>query len=209
MHACSWYCGSEAPGCRTLRLESQSSAGLRMQPYPRAPDLVWPGHVHGKGCLSAQAMDTGFGIFVWRLCLGPGCASVWVSVSPPALDGVSVGCVWARVVVAPFFSRLRFAVFAVGLWFRPASHHSWLRFWGVCGCVRAPRVLRRSRSGARCGCVCLDLGFGCAPPVRGEVLGCVCVCVLFLRGPLHLLAEDAVPGCVLGPGLLPRPASPG
>ena len=25
-----------------------------MQPYPRAPDLIWPGHLHGTGCLSAQ-----------------------------------------------------------------------------------------------------------------------------------------------------------
>ena len=50
---------------------------------------------------------------------------------------------------------------------------------------------------------------GCAPPLPGEVLGCVCVCVLFPRGPLHLLAGGAVRGCVLGPGLLPRPATPG
>ena len=48
--------------CRTLFLESQSSAGLRMQPYPRAPDLVWPGHLHGTGCCGAQAMDTGFSV---------------------------------------------------------------------------------------------------------------------------------------------------
>ena len=59
--------GSEVLGCRTLRLESQSSAGLGMQPYPRAPDLVWPGHLHGNGCLSARAMDTGFPTVVWRV----------------------------------------------------------------------------------------------------------------------------------------------
>ena len=66
-----------------LRLESQSSAGLRMQPYPRAPDLVWPGHLHGTGCVSAQAMDTGFPIVVWCLCLGLGSA-----VTPPFLAAV-------------------------------------------------------------------------------------------------------------------------
>ena len=38
--AWSWYLGSEVIGCPTLRLESQSIAGLRMQPYPRPPDLV-------------------------------------------------------------------------------------------------------------------------------------------------------------------------
>ena len=61
-----------------LRLESQSSAGLRMQPYPRVPDLVWPGQLHGTGCLSARAVDTGFPTVVRRLCLGPGCG--WVTV---------------------------------------------------------------------------------------------------------------------------------
>ena len=66
-NACSWYWGSEAFGCRTLCLESQGSAGLRMQPYPQALDLVWPGHLHGTGCLSARAMDTGFPTVVWRL----------------------------------------------------------------------------------------------------------------------------------------------
>ena len=37
----------------------------------------------------------------------------------------------------------------------------------------------------------------------------MCVCVLFPRGPLHLLARGAVWGCVLGPGLLPHPAPSG
>ena len=96
-------------------------AGLRMQPYPRAPDLVWPGHLHGTGCLSARAMDTGFPIAVCRLCLGPGCALVWVSVTPPALAGVSGGSVWVRFLVSPLFSRLGLAVYAVGLGFRPAT----------------------------------------------------------------------------------------
>ena len=58
--AWSWYWGSEVFGCRTLRLESQDSTGIRMQPYPRAPGHVWPGHLHGTGCLSARAMDTVF-----------------------------------------------------------------------------------------------------------------------------------------------------
>ena len=77
--------GSEVLGCRTLRLESQSSAGLGMQPYPRAPDLVWPGHVHGNGCLSARAMDTGF---------LPELAHALVYVS--SLAGVSSRWVWQR-----------------------------------------------------------------------------------------------------------------
>ena len=63
---------SEVLECRTLRLESQNSAGLRMQPYPRALDHLWPGHLHGMGCLSALAMDSG----VLLLC--GTCVCVWV-----------------------------------------------------------------------------------------------------------------------------------
>ena len=49
-----------------------------MQPYPRAPDLVWPGHLHGSGCLSARAVGTGFPTVGLRLWLGPGCGWSWV-----------------------------------------------------------------------------------------------------------------------------------
>ena len=170
MHACSCYWGSEALGCRTHRLESQSSAGLRMQAYPRAPDLVWVGHLHGTGCLSARAIGTGLPIFVWRLSMGPGCAWVWVPVNPSAFAGVLVGCVWVWVEVAAFFSRLGFAVSAVGLGVRPASHHSWVRCWGVRGCVRAPPVLRRS--GFRCAVWACVLAAPPPPPLW---------CFLFFR----------------------------
>ena len=37
----------------------------------------------------------------------------------------------------------------------------------------------------------------------------MCACVPVLRGLLHLLVRGAVRGCVVGPGLLPRPATPG
>ena len=70
-----------------------------MQPYPRSPDLVWPGHLHGTGCLSARAVGTGFPTVVWRLCLGPVGGWVWVLLTPPVLAGVFGGCVWARFVV--------------------------------------------------------------------------------------------------------------
>ena len=102
-----------------------------MQPYPRALDLVWPGHLHGTGCLSARAMDTGFPTVVWRLCLGPGCVWVWISVTPPALAGFLGGFVWVRFVVSPLFPPLGFAVFAVGVAFRPAPLLSWVGFWDV------------------------------------------------------------------------------
>ena len=129
-----------------LRLESQSSVGLRMQPYPRSPDLVWPGHLHGTGCLSARKVGTGFATVVRRVCLGPGCGWVWVLLTPPVLAGVFGGCVWARFVVLSLFCRL-FVVFVVGLRFRPA--------YGTCvvSCpFRLPPAI--SGSGVRCGRAC-------------------------------------------------------
>ena len=148
-----------------------------MQPYPRALHLVWPGHLHGTGCLSARAMDTGFPTVVWCLCFGPGCAWVWVSVTPPALVGVFGGCVWVRFVVSPLSSPLGFAVFAVGLWFRPAPHLSWLGFSDVRGCVRASPAPRRSRSWCAVWARVLGSGFRLRPASPwGGVGVCVCLC---------------------------------
>ena len=117
-----------------------------MQPYPRSPDLVWPGHLHGTGCLSARAVGTGFPTVVRRLCLGPGCGWVWVLLTPPVLAGVLGGCVWAPFVVLSLFCR-SFVVFVVGLRFRPA--------YGTCVVACAlclpPAV---SGSGVRCGRAC-------------------------------------------------------
>ena len=117
-----------------------------MQPYPRSPDLVWPGHLHGTGCLSARAVSTGFPTVVRRLCLGPVRGWVRVFLSPPVLAGSWVG------------------VFGHGLWCSPSSVGclwcSWLGF-GV-GLLMG-RVWFRGRpacppafsnSGVRCGCVC-------------------------------------------------------
>ena len=117
-----------------------------MQPYPRSPDLVWPGHLHGTGCLSARAVGTGFPTVVRRLCLGPGCGWVWVLLTPPVLAGALGGCVWARFVVLSLFCRL-FVVFVVGLRFRPT--------YGTCvvSCaLRLPHAV--SGSGVRCGRAC-------------------------------------------------------
>ena len=117
-----------------------------MQPYPRSPDLVWPGHLHGTGCLSARAVGTGFPTVVRRLCLGPGCGWVLVLLTLPVLAGVLGGCVWTRFVVLSLFCRL-FVVFVVGLRFRPA--------YGTCvvSCaLRLPPAV--SGSAVRCGRAC-------------------------------------------------------
>ena len=117
-----------------------------MQPHPRSPDLVWPGHLHGTGCLSARAVGTRFPTVVRHLCLGPGCGWVWVLLTPPVLAGVFGGRVWARFVVLSLFCRL-FGVFVVGLRFWPA--------YGTCVVSCALRLPpAASGCGVRCGRAC-------------------------------------------------------
>ena len=208
-----WYWGSEALGCRTLRLESQSSAGLRMQHYPRAQDLVWPRHLHSTGCSRAQAMDTGFPTVLWRLCLYLGCA--WArdsaaSATPGCGDGLRV-CLRARSACTP---PLLAGVCGVGVcaWARvsAAPRHSLLGCWGLCVLVWPLRLYPATPVwGVRCGCLCLGSGFGCAPPLLAGLFGSVCVCVPALLVPRHSWPGCAVWVCVLGLGFWLRPATLG
>ena len=142
-----WHClGTCVPrsfGCRTLHLKSQSSADPWMQPYSRALVHVWPGHLHGAGCLSDRAIDTGPptavpllplpsnpGWRLWGVCLGQGfaftlpikagvfgvCVWVWVlAFAPPIPAGVCRVCVCVRVL--------------------PLPRHCWLGLWCVCSCA--------------------------------------------------------------------------
>ena len=186
MHACSWYLGSEALGCRTLRLESQSSAGLRMQAYPRSPDLVWPGHLHGWGCLSARAVGTGFPTVGLRLWLGPGCGWVWVLLTPASrgwgLGWVCLGSVCGVVPLLP-------AVCGVRGWALVSAC-----FWVVCGFVHVSLAPRRFRF--RCAvlaCV-LGPGLGCALSFLAGLSGCVFCAFFFPRLP-----GVPFPGLVVSP----------
>ena len=129
----SWYLGSKVLAFRTLRLESQCSAGLRMQPYPRALYLLWPCHLHGTGCFGVRAVDTGFLTVVWRACLGSGLVLPWlllfcdfglarapvgVSACPlPVLAGACgfIGWVWVAPVSRPFRLGFGACVFGRGL----------------------------------------------------------------------------------------------
>ena len=164
-----------------------------MQPYSRSPDLVWPGHLHGTGCLSARAVGTGFPTVVRRLCLGPVCGWVWVLLTPPVLAGVLGGCVWARFVVLSLFCRL-FVVFVVGLRFRPA--------YGTCVVLCAlclpPAV---SGSGLRCGRACWARVRLC-PALLGGVVG-VYFCAFFFLALWCRLLGVPLPGLVV-----PLPPSP-
>ena len=155
-----------------------------MQPYPRSPDLFWPCHLHGRGCLSARAVGTGFPTVVRRLCLGPGCGWVWVLLTPPVLAGVLGGCVWARFVVLSLFCRL-FVVFVVGLRFWPA--------YGTCvvSCaLRLPPAV--SSSGVRCGRACRARVWA-VPPALCWVVG-VCLLRFFLFGFVVSVAGCPCPG---------------
>ena len=133
-----------------------------MQPFPRSPDLVWPGHLHGTGCLSARAVGTGLPTVVGRLCLGPVCGWVWVLLTPPVCLGTVCG-------VVPLVS----AVCGVPGW---SSVPTCL--WDVCVFVRALLVPRRFRFRRAVWACVLGPGAGCAKPFVAGLWGCV-FCAFF------------------------------
>ena len=91
-----------------------------------------------------------------------------------------------------------------------APRLSWLGCWGVCVRVCPLRLYPATPGwGVRCGCACLCLGFGCAPPLLAGVLWCVCACVRNPLVPRHPRLGCAVWVCVLGLGSRLRPATPG
>ena len=133
-----------------------------MQPYPRAPDLVWPGHLHGAGCLSAWAVGTGFPTVGLRWWLSPGCGWSWVLFSPArrgwGLGWVCLGSVCGVVPLLP-------AVCGVRGWALVSA-----RFRDVCGFVRV-YLAPRHGVGVRAG-----PGSRLCPALLGWVVG---VCFFF------------------------------
>ena len=126
-------------------------------PVPLVPRHLWLGCaawvcVLGLG-FRLRPATPGWGVGV---CV---CLCARSTCTPPLLAGVcGVGvCVWARVSAAP--------------------RHSWLGWWGVCVLVCVlPLYPATPGWGVRFLCVCLGWGFGCAPPLLAEVLGCACLC---------------------------------
>ena len=130
-----------------------------MQPYPRAPDLVWPGHLHGTGCLSARAVGTGFPTVGLRLWLGPGCGWSWVLFTPArcgwGLGWVCLGSVCGVVPLLP-------AVCGVRGWALV-----WARFRDLCGFLRVSLAPRRFRF----RCAVWAPGSRLCPALLGWVVG--------------------------------------
>ena len=128
------------------------------------------------------------GLGVW-VCVCLCACSACTPPLPARACGVGV-CAWARISAAP--------------------RHSWLGCWAVCVLLCALRLHPATPgTGARCGCVCLDSGFGCAPPLVAGVLGCVCACVGALLAPRHSWLGCAPWVCVFGLGFRLCPATPG
>ena len=160
-----------------------------MQPYPRSPDLVWPGHLHGTGCLSARAVGTGFPTVGLRLCLGPGCGWSWVLLTPArrgwGLGWVCLGSVCGVVPLLP-------AVCGVRGWALVSAC-----FQVVCGFVHVSLAPRRFRFRRAVWACVLGPGLGCAPPFLAGLSGCV-FCAFFFP-----VAGCPCPGpCGLSPRLL-------
>ena len=112
------------------------------------------------------------------LCL---CSCACPPCTPPLLAGVcGLGvCAWARVLAAP--------------------RHSWLGCWAVCVLVCALRLHPATPGwGARCGCVCLGLGFSCAPPLlAGLCIVGVCAWARVWAAPCHSWLRFVVCGLAI------------
>ena len=130
------------------------------------------------------------------VCLGSG-----FSCTPPLLAGV-LGCVCPPLASSHSWHGCAVWVCVFGLRFqlRPATPG-----WGVGLCVCSACTQPLLATGARCGCVCLGSGFGCAPPLLAGLLGSV-------RAPLaprHSWHGCAVWVCVFGLRFRLHPATPG
>ena len=201
---CVWARVSAAP--RHSWLGCWAVCVLRLHP-------ATPGHgcavlvcVFGLGFrLRPATPGWGVGLCAWSACTQQLLAPV---------RGVGV-CVWARLSAAPRHSwlgcwavcvvRLHPAtpglgcavwvcVFGLGFRLRPATPG-----WGAGLCVCSACTQPLLATGARCGCVCLGSGFGCAPPLLAGVLGCVCAPVLGTLSRAAVRVRVCVP-CLAGSG---------
>ena len=149
---CGCVCLGSGVGCAPPLLAWVLGCVCASVRAPLVPRHYWLGCavsvcVFGLG-LRLRPATPGWGVGVcvcWcahSTCAPPLLARVW---------GVCV-CVWPRVLAAPC--------------------KSWLGCWRLCVFVCALRLYPATPGwGVPCGCVCLVLGFSCAPPVLAGVLG--------------------------------------
>ena len=107
--ACMHVLGTWVTRCLAVGRSTSSPKAAQALGCCLIPGL-WISHLHGAGCLSARAMDTGFPTVVWSLGLGlnftttPGwgsrcvCVGTGFGFAPPFRAGVCGVCGWARVL---------------------------------------------------------------------------------------------------------------
>ena len=86
-----------------------------MQPHPQAPGHIWPGHLHGAGCLSAGAMDTSYFLLLCGVCIW---VWVWPLLRRSQLEFVAYVSGTGFALTPPFLAgdggvRARVCVFAL------------------------------------------------------------------------------------------------
>ena len=201
--------------------------GLRL--YPATPGRgVWSGcvwlgsgfrcappllaRVVGCVCVCAPAAlvprHSWLGCAAWLCVLGLG--SRLRPATPGWGSGVCVCWCTCSACTPPLLARMCGVCLCAWARVPAASRHSWLVCGGVCVFVCALRLYPAAPgSGVWCMCVCLGSGFGCAPPLVVEALGCVSVCVRAPLVPPHSWLECVVWMYVLGLTFRLRPATPG
>ena len=118
------------------------------------------------GCVRAPLAPSHswHGCAVWVCLFGLG---FWLR---PATPGWGVGLCVCSACTQPLLARSRSVGVCVWARVSAAPRHSGLGCWAVCVLRLHPAT---PGTAARCGCVCLGSGFGCAPPLLAGVLGCV------------------------------------
>ena len=150
------------------------------------------------GCVRAQLAPS----HSWHRCAVVVCVFGLRFRLRPATLGWGVGLCVCSACTQPLLARVRGVGVCVWARVSAAPRHSWLGCQVVCVLRLHPAT---PGTGARCRCVCLGSGLGCAPSLLAGVLGCV-------RPPLapsHSWHGCAVWSCVFGLGFRLRAATPG
>ena len=174
--ACMHVLGTGVPRCLGVARSASSPKAAQALGCSFTPGLwILFGRVT---CMARAASVPGLWTLGFLLLRGA-CVWVWVVVGfgfqlrPASLAWVVGVCVCFCMCCActqPLLARVLGVGVCVWARFSAAPRHSWLGCWALCVLRLHPAT---PGTGARCGCVCLVSGFGCAPPLLAGVLGCV------------------------------------